>query len=237
MKYFLFAFAFLATTSQLGAEVMMQPPGLAPGDRYRLLFVTSESRDALSSNIDDYDNFVQSVADAAPVVGPWGLSWQAWASTPTVDARDHTETHPDLLDSAPVYRIDGELLSANYDGLYVFGPGATSAALNVTELGTTLPLIDDPEFDPLATPVWTGTGTAGEASCCPLGAMGNSATVGFADLFLDPALNSQSASRQNQYPLYAMSELLVAVPEPSTSTLVLASICILTLLRSSRRFC
>ena len=41
------------------AGVMLQtPPGLNPGDPFRFVFVTAGTRDATSSNIADYDNFV-----------------------------------------------------------------------------------------------------------------------------------------------------------------------------------
>lgn len=106
MKYFLFAFAVLAATSQLSAEVMLQPPGLEAGDPYRLIFTTSQRTDGLSADVADYNTFVQSVADAAPEVGDWGLDWTAIVSTPTVDARDNSGTNP-LIDGVgvPIYRV------------------------------------------------------------------------------------------------------------------------------------
>ena len=40
------------------------PAGLGPGDQFRLLFVSSTTRDATSSDIADYDAHVQSAAAA-----------------------------------------------------------------------------------------------------------------------------------------------------------------------------
>ena len=40
------------------ADWSLYPPGVAPGDPFRLIFVTSTNRDATSSNIDDYNRFV-----------------------------------------------------------------------------------------------------------------------------------------------------------------------------------
>jgi len=40
------------------AQIVTVPPGLNPGDPYRLVFVTSTTRDALSSAIADYNSFV-----------------------------------------------------------------------------------------------------------------------------------------------------------------------------------
>jgi len=39
------------------------PVGLNPGDPYRLIFVTSIARDALSTNIADYNSFVHGIAN------------------------------------------------------------------------------------------------------------------------------------------------------------------------------
>ena len=50
------------------AEPVRQPPGIEPGESYRLVFVTLQTRDARSSDIEDYNAFVQGVADDAPAV-------------------------------------------------------------------------------------------------------------------------------------------------------------------------
>ena len=47
-------------------RILTVPPGLKPGDKYRLVFVTSATRDAKSENIGDYNTFVSGVAAAAP---------------------------------------------------------------------------------------------------------------------------------------------------------------------------
>ena len=66
MFRFLCPFLLISATS-LGADLILQPDGLSVGDRYRLFLTTSESRDATSTDIEDYHEFVQSVAD------PWVL--------------------------------------------------------------------------------------------------------------------------------------------------------------------
>ena len=53
----------LGTASQSLAQVTTVPPGLSPGDPYRLAFVTSTTRNALSSSIAVYNTFVTGVAD------------------------------------------------------------------------------------------------------------------------------------------------------------------------------
>ena len=60
------------------AELMLRPPGLEDGDQYRLMFTTSRLTDAVSGDPQYYDDFVQSVADDAPIVGSWNVDWQAF---------------------------------------------------------------------------------------------------------------------------------------------------------------
>ena len=69
------------------------PEGLGVGDRFRLLFLTSTTRDATSSDIHDYNAFVQAAAaggDAA--IQEFSDGFLAVASTGAVDARDNTAT-------------------------------------------------------------------------------------------------------------------------------------------------
>ena len=148
-------------------DLVRQPPELKRGDQYRLIFTTSQGRDTTSSNIADYNDFVQSVADAAPEVGTWDLQWTAMASTASVDARDNTETNPLVYGvGVPIYRVDGQRFVNNYEGLWgdiadgVPVEGAQRLPLTdlaITELGTPTEL--DPEFlpDSFVTQVATGT--------------------------------------------------------------------------------
>ena len=84
MRHSLLALAFVAATITPAAAghlpLKLQPDDLGLGDQYRLAFLTSTIRDALSSNIDDYNDFVQAVADTSPVA-VLGQTWNAIAST------------------------------------------------------------------------------------------------------------------------------------------------------------
>jgi len=74
------------------AVIITTPTDLAPGDEYRLAFVTTSTRDASSNNIDDYNQFVTTAANTQAELVALGVTWTAIASTPTVDARDNTGT-------------------------------------------------------------------------------------------------------------------------------------------------
>ena len=135
--------------------IVKQAPDLEPGDRYRVMFLTSKFRDGTSSDIDDYNNFVQSVADASPEIGPWNLEWKAVASTEDVDARDNTGTNPRIDLGFPIDGVHSEILASNYEVLWNPADNRDNEfSMNVTELGTALFLID-PDDDALY--AWTGT--------------------------------------------------------------------------------
>jgi hypothetical protein len=56
---------------QAEAGIILQTPaGLDPGDQFRFVFVTDGSRNATSTNIADYDSFVNAQAGGAPKAQP-----------------------------------------------------------------------------------------------------------------------------------------------------------------------
>ncbi len=84
----------------------------AAGDQYRLAFHTSTTRDATSTDINDYNDFVNSVADgsvAFPDLGD-GDKWKVVGSTETVSARQNTgtETNSDM----GIFVLDGVTMIA-----------------------------------------------------------------------------------------------------------------------------
>jgi hypothetical protein len=64
-----------------GALIIV-PPGLNPGDKYRLVFVTSTTSGAQSSGIGNFNAFVTASAELAAL----GTTWSAIASTPATHA-------------------------------------------------------------------------------------------------------------------------------------------------------
>ena len=226
MRYVLIA--LLAwTTSVCHAQVILQPEGLEPGDQYRLIFTTSAKRDATSSNIEDYNNFVQSVADSSPEVATWGLEWKAIASTPTVDAVTNTGTDWRVEDGVPIYRVDGALAYEHNHDLWLLGPfdPAHTVALDLDEMGRVIP--------PEAGRVVVFNGTNGAGVRAPIGipmdqrGLGGSpfGLTGYAR-GLAPSvrfgIDSAPAGLPNHF--YAISQSLVAVPEPTPHPTALATI-------------
>lgn len=106
------------------------------GDQYRFAFFTSGTTTASSENIETYNSWVQSLADASPlgIGAAQGVTWKAIGSTPTVDARDNTGTNPNIFGTGfPIYLLNGQTLIAksNPD----LWDGYISSIINITEQG------------------------------------------------------------------------------------------------------
>jgi hypothetical protein len=84
------------------------------GDKYRLAFYTSTKRNAASTNINDYNDFVQGVAEASTAFPNLAKgSWRVLGSTQSVSARQNTFT--DNLAAGvgePVFVMNGATLIA-----------------------------------------------------------------------------------------------------------------------------
>ena len=77
----------LAARAEAGV-ILETPKGLNPGDHFRFVFVTDGIRDATSTNIADYDSFVDAQAGGA-TYGGLLVDWLAIGSTDSVDAIQH----------------------------------------------------------------------------------------------------------------------------------------------------
>ena len=184
--------------------IVTVPTGLSPGDDYRLAFVTSTTRDATSTSIDDYNAFVQGVVDALGAgneLYDLGTTWTAIGSTVDDDARDNTGTNPSSP-GVPIYRLDDTRIADNNRDLW---DGSIANPIIVNENGDSIDLF-----------TWTGSEVHGVSS--PQSALGDQASV--MGLTSDPLLGTwmywdtfPSTFSRN---LYAMSDVLTApVPVPA----------------------
>lgn len=197
-------FAILSMTATPAAAVIVTvPTGLAPGASYRLAFVSSTTRDALSSNVADYNLHVQSAASAVPALNALGTNWKAIVSTATVDARDNTSTNPTLSVGEPIYRLDDTRIANNYADLW---DNSLAAPLSVTELGTI--------SNGLA---WTGTNGSGVKDPFNL-YLGNPGGVELGAPYMTDGYwigGGYSITPGDSRSIYAISAVLhVPVPEP-----------------------
>ncbi len=198
------------------ADFMLIPSGLNAGNQFRVVFLSSAMRNAVSSNIADYDQFITNLAVAAGIDTYFGspVTWQVLGSTATVAAIDRLPKN-----ASPLYRLDGGLVSPTTTRLWIAGP--TGFPITVTEsrvdLGNAV--------------VWTGTlrdGTAFE----PLGA-GAFVTFGITTFSNSGWVAENDAPRNEPHHLYGYSSVLTvpssaAVPEPTGFTLALVGLATLT---------
>ena len=88
------------------------PDGLSPGDTYHFAFVTSGYTNAASSNIADYNSFVNQQAGlSGATTETWGINWYAIGSTETVDARDNAAVN------AAVYLLNGTQVETGFNDM------------------------------------------------------------------------------------------------------------------------
>ena len=95
---------YIKHTIELRAVVVphdwgLRPQSVAVGKEFRLMFVTSTYRNATSSDISDYNTFVQGRAAAAPTgIQSYSGQFRVPGSTSAVSARDNTRTNPNTCD-------------------------------------------------------------------------------------------------------------------------------------------
>lgn len=197
------------------------PPGLNPGDSYRLVFVSDGAIDARSDQINDYDSLIALEAAAVPALNVLGTSWRALASTQFASARGHTETDPVVNGTGfPIYGLDGmRIVDDNAD----FWDGSLDSAIYLTPT----------EVDSsLGFTTWTGTGTDGFG--IPGSRLGESSPIygltGSTDSTWTNFFSGPSAPTRR---LYGISGELVVVPEPSS--VMLSMVALALLFRPCRR--
>ena len=173
------------------------PSGAGPGDSFRLLFVTSATRDASSADIADYNTFVQNAASGDSSLKPFKDGFTALISTAAVNIKDNSDT---TGEGVPVHWLGGAKVADDYADLYDLSWDSVSGK---TETGGSYTGL-----------VWTGGNGRGETS---LRSYAGAAQVRMADLGEARPLSSPTTKASSEsYPLYALSPVIsVAEPEPT----------------------
>lgn len=194
--------------------VITPPSDLAPGAKYYLLGIFGGGGFGVtgqSSNIADYDAFVNSMASTS---GFSSITWKALGSTSSVNARDHLN-----LGNFPIYRPDNVRLANNATDLW---DGSIAASAG----GLILPN----SF------VWTGSNTDGTAGLFYLGSA--TPVIGFTQFTDANWINHRhDLPASGSHRMLGVSQLLTvggagsAVPEPATLTFWSVAASIMFLLR------
>jgi hypothetical protein len=204
-----FTLALLATTVQAALVI---PAGLNNGDAYHVIFVSSTTRDATSTDIADYDTHVQAAAEAAGIGSTAGVNWLAVGSTETVDAINHISPLFTDPNTVPIYNQNGQLVASSLNDL----------ANSATQLSN--PILYDEYGAPLVTNVWTGTFQNGLVKYTNfwLGRLIGTSPLqlveyGTSNSSTSTWVNTASSDRTNTFSLYGISQEIIvgAVPVPA----------------------
>ncbi|WP_419924442.1 Calx-beta domain-containing protein [Candidatus Poriferisocius sp.] len=203
------------------ADWPLAPSGLSGGDSFRLLFVTSQTRNAASATIGEYDLFAQALVSAGhTAVVPYAGLFKVVGSTPTVDARDHTATTFTPADKGdPVYWLAPTANTAkaadDYEDFYDGGWANENAPRDESSAAATISTGG----------YFTGSDTDGTAaSGAELGAAGaanagvrigklNDSGAGVGPL----SAATQTVAKNSARPLYALSPVFTVSPGPEIS--------------------
>ena len=123
------------------------------GDKYRFIFTSSGVTPATSTDINDYNTFVQNLANASPlkIGAAQRVTWKVIASTATVAARDNTSTYIEVNGTGEaIFLLDGKTVVAT-DYADLWGSESHNNVINKTELLTTPPSVKT------YGDTWTGT--------------------------------------------------------------------------------
>ena len=102
-----------AQTEMVPADWALKPADIAAGGQFRLMFVSSTTRDATSTDIAAYNTFVSTRAAAGvTAMRTYADDFTALVSTASVNARTNTLTRATDTD-APIYRARSGTVSAN----------------------------------------------------------------------------------------------------------------------------
>jgi len=183
----------------------LKPAGLAVGAKFRLLFVTSTTRDGTSADIDDYNTFVQTGAKAghSAITDACGNRFKALASTSAVDANDNTAT---TGTGELIYWLNGSKVADNYSDFYDGSWDNEASADYRNENGAARAINN-------ASRPWTGTTAGGgKAVSNHLGATlpvtGDPGGTG------GPIDGGSTAARSESRPFYALSPVFVVSDVP-----------------------
>jgi hypothetical protein len=222
----------LFSTSPAGAAWLpapYQPDGLNLGDKYHLVFVMSSknSIDGTSSSQAVYDARVQADADAFGIGSTAGVLWFAMVSTPDSEARQQPPAPyaaggfngNGIGPNTPVYNMSLEELAD--DRLVATG----FADLWNGSIGHTIGFEADGNNNIGQAVVWTGSDSNGNNAA-------NGSHMGTAFPRTGYVLTTSAGwiSDDNSLPntelrrLYAISEELTVVPEPSSLVLAALSV-------------
>ena len=202
-------------------DFALVPAGLGVGDSFRLVFVTSTTRDATATDIEVYNAFVRAAAaDGHADIQDYSGGFFAVASTADDDARDNTgTTYTSNNPGVPIHWLGGNQVAGDYADFY---DGDWDDEANPTDESGSANALNE---------VWTGSGHDGteafdgSRSLALGGDSGDTAGVGLLNSSVSgigPVAGS-TKTRTRQSPLYGLSEVFTVVDAASITDVAIVS--------------
>ena len=111
---------FQVVHPEVPADSSLVPDGLGPGDQFRLIFLSSETRTAEATDIATYNAWVQALAaNGHANIQDHSSTFRVVGSTAAVDARDNTSTTYTSSDKGvAIYWLNGDKAADDYEDFY-----------------------------------------------------------------------------------------------------------------------
>lgn len=216
----------LVGLSTASAVIVTVPPGLNPGDTYRLVFVTDAMTDATSYDIAAYNTFVTSQANTAPELVALATSWTIIGSTSGIHAILNTQTSST---GVPIFGLNGTKVVDNYVDLW---DGTLDSGIYYSQSG--VPLINED--------VWTGTNvagyeadTGGRVFATPHPRVGRTGATDFTWVIYTGYDPGAGPADETPHRAYGLSGTLVVTPEPGSAVLFATGFLALVLSRRRKK--
>ena len=104
------------TPLTVSSDWSLVPSGLGPGDRFRLMFISSATRTAEATDIATYNTWVQGLAaNGHTDIQDHSSTFRVVGSTAAVDARDNTGT---TGTGVPIHWLGGDKVADDYEDFY-----------------------------------------------------------------------------------------------------------------------
>ena len=186
---------------EVPADSSLVPDGLGPGDQFRLIFLSSETRTAEATDIATYNVWVQGLAaNGHADIQDHSSTFRVVGSTAAVDARDNTSTTYTSSDKGvAIYWLNGDKAADDYEDFY--DETWDQEATMWTEAGTSISAPAN---------VWTGSFNDGTeylfgSTSRALGASTVRAGNPDSNVANDGPISGNNVANTDHLPLYALS--------------------------------
>ena len=204
----------------VSSDWSLTPTGLTSGEQFRLIFLSSTKRDGSSTDIANYNTFVQTRAAAGDTdIQAYSDGFKAVGCTEDVDATDNTST---TGTGVPIYWLNGNKAADNYDDFY---DGTWDDEANdKNELGENGPDTSQTTNYPLTGCLDDGTEAVSGSNSRGLG--GSLVRLGRPNSSASgngPLSSSSNVGNSADRPMYGLSGVFEVATPPAPTSLVLVS--------------